>query len=724
VGVTVYLSLIQNAALLVALSTLYGLLARARTGTEDQRFRVLSGLLFGAVAVAGMFLPYRYAPGIIYDGRSVIMAAAGLFGGGTGSAVAVIVAGAYRAYLGGQGVWAGLATIILCAAVGLAFRRLAKNQPERLGIVRLYALGVSAHVVMLLCQLLLLPWSVSLHVFRSVWLPVMLIFPVATVFVGLLLGNEEGRIQLTERLRETSERLNELGSHLEEVVWTASADGSVITSINEAFSAIYGMSPGRLEKASDLWLRMTHPDDVPVAQSSERDLHDFGHSQADYRIVRQDGEVRWVRDRKSVIRDGKGRVIAMGGLIADVTASVKAQEALRASEEQLRQSQKMEAIGQLAGGIAHDFNNLLTAIIGYSDLILALGDSLAAGVRDDVMEIRRAAERASGLTRQILAFSRRQALQPSRVKLETIIDDLEQLLRRTLGETIELVVERVPDLGYAQIDVHQFEQVVMNLAVNARDAMPMGGRLTLKTANAFLTPEFCQGRPDVEPGPYVVLTDTDTGVGMDDTTKSRACEPFFTTKPVGEGTGLGLSTVYGIVRQSGGAMDIESTLGEGTSIKIYLPAVQAPAAESPLSDHVSPAGFGGHTVLVVEDEEPLRRLIARVLESEGHEALLAEDSGQALKIVEEHPRPIGLLITDIVLPGGMRGDELAAVLTASYPGLPVLLISGYAHDAAEPAGSAGARVEYLAKPFSPQTLVDTVARMLHDTSCGAADSAL
>lgn len=711
-----YLSLIQNAALLVALSTLYGLLARVRTSAEDLRFRMFSGLLFGLVAIAGMLLPFRYAPGIIYDGRSIIMAAAGLFVGGPGSVVAVVVAGAYRAYLGGQGVWAGLATIVVCAAIGMAFRRWSKNQPERLGILLLYGLGVSAHVAMLLCQLVLLPWSSSAHVFRSVWLPVMLIFPVATVFVGLLLGNEERRIQLTERLRETNERLNQLGSRLDEVVWTASADGGVVKSINEAFSAIYGLSPDKLERASDLWLRMTHPDDVPVAESSERDLHAFGHSQADYRIVRADGEVRWVRDRKSLIRDEKGRVVAMGGLIADVTATVEAEEALRASEDQLRQSQKMEAIGQLAGGIAHDFNNLLTAIIGYSDLVLGAAASLDQAVRDDILEIRRAAERAAGLTRQILAFSRRQALQPSRVKLDAILGDMEQLLRRTLGETIELVVERAPDLAFTEIDVHQFEQVVINLAVNARDAMPLGGRLTLRTANVLLTPDFCQGRNDVQPGLHVVLTVADTGVGMDEATLARACEPFFTTKPVGQGTGLGLSTVYGIVRQSGGAMDIESRLGEGTSITIYLPAVQAVGDDSVPQDVAAFTGRGGHTVLVVEDEEPLRRLIARVLESQGHEVLLAEDSRQALKIVEEYPQAIGLLITDIVLPGGMRGDELAAVLTDACSNLPVLLVSGYAHDAAELTGSSEARIEYLAKPFSPQTLVDTVARILHQSS--------
>jgi CheY-like chemotaxis protein len=252
----------------------------------------------------------------------------------------------------------------------------------------------------------------------------------------------------------------------------------------------------------------------------------------------------------------------------------------------------------------------------------------------------------------------------------------------------------------------------MNLSVNARDAMPSGGILTLETANVVLTGEYCRARNDVRPGAYVMLAVTDTGLGMDDTTKSRAFEPFFTTKPIGTGTGLGLATVYGIVQQSGGAVDIESALGDGTSIRVYLPAASALEVETAAQTPPAPSAGGQETLLVVEDEEPLRRLIARVLKGRGYDVLVAGDSAEALNIVAGRTDAIDLLITDVVLPGGMRGDELAAVLTASCADLPVLFISGYAYDATGLSDLPEGEAEYLGKPFTPDALVSAVSHIL------------
>ena len=276
---------------------------------------------------------------------------------------------------------------------------------------------------------------------------------------------------------------------------------------------------------------------------------------------------------QSVERDNERCILSF---FTDITDRVRSDQALHEQQEQFQQAQKMEAIGQLAGGIAHDFNNVLTAIIGYSDLILASAGSASSAVQDDVREIKIAAERAGRLTKQILAFSRRQALRPELVSLNQLLINMDRLLGRTLGEHIEMVSLLKRDLGLVEVDVTQFEQVVLNLALNARDAMPEGGKLTLETANVDLGPEFCRTQGDLTPGAHVMLAVSDTGEGMDDETQSHIFEPFFTTKPAGQGTGLGLATVYGVVKQSGGSIFVHSKPGQGTSIKIYLPRVDKP----------------------------------------------------------------------------------------------------------------------------------------------------
>lgn len=407
---------------------------------------------------------------------------------------------------------------------------------------------------------------------------------------------------------------------------------------------------------------------------------------------------------------------SIGGIITyteDTTERRVAQEALLASEEQLRQSQKMEAIGQLAGGIAHDFNNLLTAILGYSDMILSDEAAQCLPLRDDVEAIKSAAERAASLTKQILAFSRRQSLQPVVASLNDVVAGMDSLLRRTLGEHIDLVTVLHPKLGLNEVDPHQFEQVLMNLAVNARDAMPAGGKLTLETANAELSDEYCQTHSEVTPGPYVVLSISDTGVGMDKETKSHMFEPFFTTKAPGIGTGLGLATVYGIVRQSGGSISVSSELGEGTTFKIYLPRVSAPSSlidQSPSPD--APPSRGQETIMVVEDEESLRRLVSRILGELGYTVVTAAQAAEALEILATTETSIDLLLTDIVLPGGIQGSELAMSLETSRPHLPVLLMSGYTRDAITHDGRLRDGVNYLEKPFTPQTLVEKVREVL------------
>jgi two-component system, cell cycle sensor histidine kinase and response regulator CckA len=390
-----------------------------------------------------------------------------------------------------------------------------------------------------------------------------------------------------------------------------------------------------------------------------------------------------------------------------------AEEALRRSEEQLRQSQKMEAIGSLAGGVAHDFNNLLSVILSYSRL---LADGLKAN--DPMLEgleaIREAGLRAAALTRQLLAFSRQQVLKPRVVDLNAICSGVEAMLRRVIGEDIEFTSVAAPNLFKITVDPGQMEQVIMNLAVNARDAMPQGGTLTIETANVTLDRKDAAALSAAKPGPHVVLSVTDTGVGMDKTTQARMFEPFYTTKEVGKGTGLGLSTVFGIVKQSGGTIWASSEAGRGTAFKIYFPATDAsgvnpsrPVAVIPERDPLRGTG----TILVVEDEERVRVLTCMILRKFGYQVLEAPSGADALTLSEHHPGPIDLLLTDVVMPR-MSGPQLAERLVAARPTIKVLYMSGYIGGSAYQQGSLVPGAEFLQKPITPEALAHRVQEVL------------
>ncbi len=376
----------------------------------------------------------------------------------------------------------------------------------------------------------------------------------------------------------------------------------------------------------------------------------------------------------------------------------------RLLEDQLRQAQKMEAVGRLAGGVAHDFNNLLTAILGYSDLVLT-GDA-PEDVRQNVEEVRKAAERAASLTRQLLAFSRKQVLQPLVLELNDVVKNLDGMLHRVLRENVKIVFEPDPHLWRVKADPGQIEQILMNLAVNASDAMPEGGRLTVRTRNVTLGPGDL-GEIPMRPGPYVLLEVSDTGHGMDAETLGHAFEPFFTTKERGKGTGLGLATVYGIVKQSGGYIQVLSEPAKGAMFRIFLPRAHG-AADSPSNVSPRPAPIrGSETILLVEDEESVRKLAHTVLRARGYQVLVADSAEAALELSRGHPGPVHLLLTDVVLPG-MDGHRLAAILRAERPDTAVLLSSGY-FDAGE--GTEGTE-PLLRKPFTPDGLVDKVRSTL------------
>ncbi len=381
-------------------------------------------------------------------------------------------------------------------------------------------------------------------------------------------------------------------------------------------------------------------------------------------------------------------------------------------EEQLQQAQKMEAIGRLAGGLAHDFNNLLTVIAGYSQLLLDRlppGDPICAYVS----QIKKAGEGAASLTRQLLAFSRKQVLAPQVLDLNRVVANTNRMLTRLIGEDIELVTICRPDLGRVKADPGQIEQVMMNLAVNARDAMPQGGRITIETANVDLEGNYSNQRLVVTPGAYAMLAVSDTGIGMSPEIQSRIFEPFFTTKEQGKGTGLGLATVYGIVKQSGGYIWVYSEPGKGTTFKIYLPRVQEVAPLAKKVEGNVRATAGSETILVVEDNEAVRRFVREILEAKGYTLLEAGGSEEALKLAESHPEPIHLFLTDVVMPR-MNGPELAAHLAPLHPEVKVLYMSGYTDNAVVHHGILESGTHFLQKPFNPETLARSIREVLDE----------
>jgi signal transduction histidine kinase/ActR/RegA family two-component response regulator len=396
----------------------------------------------------------------------------------------------------------------------------------------------------------------------------------------------------------------------------------------------------------------------------------------------------------------------------DLTERKQAESALRDSEEQLRQAQKLEAVGQLAGGVAHDFNNILTVISGYSDILLKRIPESDLN-RSKVEEIKLAAQRASSLTRQLLAFSRKQVLQPRLFNLNTLVTDIGNMLRRLIGEDIELVISLTADVAQINADPGQLEQVLMNLVVNARDAMPNGGRITVETTIVEVDRAYAEQHVAVQPGSYVMLAVSDSGSGMDSETMKHIFEPFYTTKDQGKGTGLGLSTVYGIVKQSGGNIWFYSEPGQGTVFKIFLPsAVNAQQPLIPDSDVESPIAKGGtETILVVEDEPQIRQMACEFLSESGYKLLVAANGVEALRILKEESAAIDLILTDVVMPE-MNGRELAEHVAVARPGAKVLYMSGYTNDAIVRHGVLDSGTWFVQKPFSPDALARKIREVL------------
>ncbi len=475
---------------------------------------------------------------------------------------------------------------------------------------------------------------------------------------------------------------------------------------------LLGYDEAEVDAVPENFLVRIHADDKErVKKELDRPFdEDGGLYEAEFRLVMPDGTIRHVAERGQIIKDEKGKPVRYVGTTLDISKRKEAEEEREKLWAQLAQAQKMESIGRFAGGVAHDYNNMLTVILGHVELLLAQL-STDDPRRKPIEEIADAANRSADLTRQLLAISRRQVVAPRVIDLRQLVDGLHTMLQRLLGEHIVLKTVHHDGLGRVEADPGQIEQVLLNLAVNARDAMPDGGELLIETAEVTLDDAYCRNHPDATPGVYVTLSVSDTGCGMSPEIRERIFEPFFTTKPPGEGTGLGLATVFGILSQNGDRIEVHTEQGEGTSFKVYFPYV-ADEAEADIPAKES-RPLGGHeTLLVVEDEETVRRLAERVLTHYGYQVLTASSADDALVLTEQHDGPIDMLFTDVIMPG-MNGCELATRLSAMRPGIKVLYASGFAEDVIARHGALDESESFISKPYLPAVLAARVRDILH-----------
>jgi two-component system, cell cycle sensor histidine kinase and response regulator CckA len=511
-------------------------------------------------------------------------------------------------------------------------------------------------------------------------------------------------------LRESEERYRRITESITDYVFQVKVEeGRAVETIHgPGCVAVTGYTPGEFANDPLLWLAMVVPESRPAVLEQARAVLAGEHfAPIEHRIVRKDGAVRWVRNTPVPQYGPDGSLVAYDGLIADISER-------RSLQEQLLQAQKMESIGRLAGGVAHDFNNLLTAVLGNVEMARSdLPPDLALDhlVRADLEEIAKAGERAASLTRQLLSFASKQPIAPLRLDLSAVVADSLRMLRRLLGEDVEIATVLEPALGVVEADPGQIEQLLVNLAVNARDAMPGGGRLVIETANETVDEAYAASHPGLSPWRYVRLSVTDTGVGMSEEVRAHLFEPFFTTKGAGKGTGLGLATCHGIVKQIGGEIRVYSEPGQGTTFRIRLPQVKGTAAETGAGATAGPTPTGSETILVVEDEPAVRRLAVLALRAQGYTVFEAADGAEATQVAARRGLRLDGLVSDVIMPG-MTGPELATRILPLHPEARLLLMSGHAEASILPRTQHLGGIPFLPKPFTPERLARKMREVL------------
>jgi PAS domain S-box-containing protein len=531
-------------------------------------------------------------------------------------------------------------------------------------------------------------------------------------------GGALDRLRIEEAWQTTQQRLGHLLTQSPAVIYSLKTDGKTTEPawVSDNVERLLGYTIDECLGPEGLFGQL-HPQDRQGVLDGLAQLLAEKQITRDCRIRHKNGDYRWVRDEQRLVCDAGGAPVEIVGSWADITER-------KALEEQLRQSQKMEAVGQLAGGVAHDFNNMLAVIRGNAELLLMDEGQHTAGAREGLKHVMEASERAANLTRQLLTFSRKQAMQPQPLLLNEVIANLTKMLNRVISENIDLQCQYATPLPYVQADTGMMEQVILNLVVNARDAMPQGGQLRVATEQLSLDETHARLNPNARAGEFVCLLVSDTGTGIAPEVLPRIFEPFFTTKEVGKGTGLGLATVYGIVKQHHGWIEVSSQVGEGTLFKVFLPAIPTPAGLAAAAEVEAEVRGGNETILLVKDEHTVRLMTRRILESKGYRIREATSGEEALKLWQSHAGEIAMLLTDIIMPGEMTGRDLAERLWAQRPGLKVIFMSGYS---AEVLGKGTefirrTRTHFLQKPCRSRALLETVRRCLDEKESVAAPS--
>jgi PAS domain S-box-containing protein len=513
--------------------------------------------------------------------------------------------------------------------------------------------------------------------------------------IDLLRRNAEDALRASAARMRLAQQVSQIGTF----EWNIQTGVNVWT---PELEAMYGLPAGTFARTQPAWENLVHPEDRPRAVELVKQAFATGApTEGEWRVVWPDGSDHWLSGRWQVLKDADGTPLRMTGVNIDITGSKQA-------EEQLRQAQKLESIGRLTGGLAHDYNNLMSIILLHADSALEELSSGESAV-DSVAAIRDTAEKAVTLGQQLMAFSSKQVLRTEVINLNSVMADTQKLVQRLIGEDVTVTFNPGSGLCLLKADRGQLVQIIMNLAVNSRDAMPQGGAFIAETANVEFDESEARLNPEAHPGPYVMLAVRDTGQGMDMATQARIFEPFFTTKAIGRGTGLGLSVVYGIVRQSGGFITVSSELGHGTEFRIYLPAVLEVPDPIPQSEH-GPVRGGSETILLVEDEPPLQQKICEVMEHAGYQVLVAGDGAEGFRLAMEDARQIHLLLTDVVMPN-MSGPRLAERLRATRPDTKTLYMSGYP-DMGEGSEVLRSQPNFIPKPFTQEELLRRVREVL------------
>lgn len=829
-----YIELILNLGLLVAISVVSGFVSK-RWSSGSRTAAIIQGALFGAAAVFGMMKPLILGPGLIFDGRSVMLSLCALFFGPWAAAPSVLMAMACRLWLGGGGALMGVLVILSSAGLGLFCHFRWRPQSEPPSTWMLYMFGIAVHLVMV-GLIFTLPYDTALSVLKNIGLPVMLLYPLATILIGKILSDQESSFRFMEKLQASEKKYKELvenansiilrwdnfgsitfmneyalnffgyshgeiigqsvvgtivprldssgkdlshmildiSSHPERyknnenenmrkdgtrvyVVWTNKpimddhgkcigilCVGNDITErkrveeelkkseerlsialevgnagvwewyrerkevrFDSRFHAMLGYVPGELPTADQEWVNTQHhhPDDLPLMLSRVESYlrGDTPVYESEHRIRNKSGTWTWVFTRGKLFSlTPSGNKEMFLGIAMDITERKLAEEGNIKLETQLRQSQKMEAVGQLAGGVAHDFNNMLSVINGYSDMML-VEMSTADPNYERIKEIHKAGLRSSELTQQLLAFARKQTIAPKVIDWNDTVVGMLKMLQRLIGENIELVLKPAATPLRVKMDPAQVNQILANLIVNARDAVSVAGKIEIETGREELDEIFCGTHPDCVPGKYVVLSVSDNGCGMGRETLDHIFEPFFTTKKVGKGTGLGLATVFGIVKQNKGFIDVCSEIGKGTTFKIYLP-MHEPVDGAKEKETGKARIFSGiETILLVEDEESLLQFAKRLLEQLGYTVLPASSPGQAIMIAGEYKGEIHLLMTDVIMPE-MSGRDLRERISSMRSNIKCLYMSGYTADIIAQKGVLDEGIHFLEKPFTAEAL--------------------